>query len=248
MSRRHCLILDDDRIAAAFMGDLVAAQGLMVDVARTLREADQRLSQQRYDILLIDRRLPDGDGVSWLSRVLANAVRGPIPRCLVTSGDLIEIALLPRGVGQLRKPLDAGQLCEWLEHDLTPAQGTELASPGAMSGWETADLFDDASALARFGGNRDAVRALRGMLLVELKDSAGWRQQLRESPPPHGAMDALHRLRAACALTGCARLGMVSEAVESPFRRGSPAPTQLLDGLDAIVAETIAAITGQRVG
>lgn len=247
MSRRYCLVLDDDRIAAAFMVELVAAQGLAVDLARTLHAANQQLAQRRYDILLVDRRLPDGDGLRWLSRVLADVGDGPTPRCLVTSGDLIDTATLPVGVGQLRKPVDAGRLCEWLASTGNPVQDVpDLVQPGAQSGWEQAALLDDAGALARFGGNRDALRSLRAMLLAELADSARWRLQLRQPTPPSAAIDALHRLRAACALTGCVRLGLVSEATETALRSRSQMPARILDDLDAMVPVTIAAMSGQQ--
>lgn len=245
MSRRCCLVLDDDRIAAAYLAELVAAQGLDVDHARTLREASQRLAQRRYDILLVDRRLPDGDGVRWARRVIADAAGGPTPRCLVTSGDVIDAGELPAGVGQLRKPVDGAQLGDWLASGRGATQGVpEDSGPNARPGEVQSDLLVDATALARFGGNRDALQSLRKMLRSELEDRGSWRSQLRQRPPPAAAIDALHRLRAACALTGCVRLGLASEALESILRRGSPIPAPMLDDFDAIVAATVASISG----
>lgn len=243
MTPRHCLVIDDDAIASVFLVDLLRAQGWRVARARSLATAREQLAAAQFDVILVDRHLPDGDGVRWLSEVLATAGRGWMPRCLVISGDRVETAMLPAGVGQLRKPVDAGHLCDWLANDPDPAlPAADDPAPAAATGWASAGLLDDAGALARFGGNRDALQSLRAMLRAELDDSARWRLQLRQPMPPAAAIDALHRLRAACALTGCVRLGLVSEAVESDLRRGLAMPGGTLDEFDAIVATTIAAI------
>jgi HPt (histidine-containing phosphotransfer) domain-containing protein len=106
-------------------------------------------------------------------------------------------------------------------------------------------LLDDTAALPRLGGNRGALQSLRAMLLAELRDSAPWRQQLRLSTPPPAAIDALHRLRAACALTGCARLGQLGESIEAGLRSGTSTPAAALEDLDKVVADTISAISAQ---
>ncbi len=243
MPQRRCLVVDDDPIATAFLIELVSAQGLVVDSARSMQQADQCLARQRFDILLVDRRLPDGDGVLWLQKVLDRSGDRQTPRCLLTSGDLIDTEELPSGVGQLRKPVDAARLCLWLASDPGFAAGNPM--PGPRTDSAAMALLDDSAALARLGGNRGALQSLRAMLLAELRDSACWRQQLRLTTPQPAAIDALHRLRAACALTGCARLGPLSEGIETGLRRGASTPAAALDDLDNVVAETIAAISAQ---
>jgi CheY-like chemotaxis protein len=246
MPQRRCLVVDDDDIAAAFLIELVSAQGLIVDSAGSMQQADQRLAQQRFDLVLVDRRLPDGDGVVWLHQVLGRSGGRQTPRCLLTSGDLIDIDELPSGVGQLRKPVDAERLVRWLADDPgLVAAVPESPMPGPRTDWAARALLDDTTALPRLGGNRGALQSLRAMLRQELEDSARWRQQLRAPTPAVAAIDALHRLRAACALTGCARLGPLSEDIEAGLRRGTSTPSAALDDLDNVVAATIAAISAQ---
>jgi CheY-like chemotaxis protein len=246
MPQSRCLVVDDDPIAATFLIELVSAQGLIVDSARSTQAADQSLARQRFDVLLVDRRLPDGDGVQWLRKVLGRTGAGQTPRCLVTSGDLIDAGQLPSGVGQLRKPVDAARLCRWLANDRNALAGVPgRPIPGARTDGAAIALLDDTAALARLGGNRGALLSLRAMLRQELEDSARWRRQLRLPTPPPAAIDAVHRLRAACALTGCARLGQFGEDIESAIRGGSSTPAAALDDLDNVVAATIAAISAQ---
>jgi CheY-like chemotaxis protein len=247
MPERRCLVVDDDDIAATFLVELVRTQGLIVDRAGSMRQADQRLAQQRFDILLVDRRLPDGDGVAWLQEALGRTGDGQTPRCLLTSGDQIDIDDLPSGVGQLRKPVDAERLCRWLANDRGPVaevRGNPMAD-ARTDYWAAMALLDDTAALARLGGNRGALQSLRAMLRHELEDSALWRRQLRAPTPAVAAIDAIHRLRAASALTGCARLGQLGEDIEAGLRRGISTSSAALDDLDKVVADTIAAISAQ---
>jgi len=234
MTTRHCLVIDDDPLATIFLSEWMSAHGWRVVCARTLAEAARCLSASRFDLALVDRRLPDGDGLAWL----AETALASVTRCLVTSGDAIDSRALPVGVGCLRKPLDVDRLQAWLTQSEPECPAATNQDPAAG----VAPLLDDPSALARFGGNVEALRALRGMLLGELRDSALWRSQLREQSPPAAALDALHRLRAACALTGCARLSQISEMVEADLRRGLAADAKSLEDLDAATGATIAAI------
>jgi CheY-like chemotaxis protein len=233
------LVIDDDAIATTFLREWLSSRGWQVVCARTLAEAGRCLTAARYDITLIDRRLPDGDGLAWL----VDGALTSITRCLLSSGDAIDPRALPAGVAFLRKPLDVDRLQAWLAQSESNC-GTEATSAAAAP--VGASLLDDAQALARFGGNAAALRSLRAMLLTELRDSGPWRSQLRESAPTTAALDALHRLRAGSALTGCVRLGWVSEALEADLRRGLHANAKSVAELDAAIVATMAAIAGRE--
>ena len=235
---RRCLVIDDDPIAATFLVDLISARGWSVDQARSLAQAEACLALHGYDCLLADRRLPDGDGVQWL-RGRAQSATWPVSmRCLVTSGDKLTVDELPRGVAQLRKPIDVDQLFEWLTGN--HAQPTD--APGvvpSVASWSETPLLDDSAALKRFGGRSEALAALRTMLRDELTAGAHWRAQLDLRPPPATVLEPLHRLRAACALTGCPRLGELSAALETTFRSGADAEPRLLGAFAQCVVDTM---------
>lgn len=234
MNQRRCLLVDDDPISAIFVGDWLAARGWQVAHADSLAAADRLLAAAAAEIWLVDRRLPDGDGIDWLGARLAAAGAG-IPRCLVTSGEQVARDCLPPGVAGMCKPLDLDALAAWLAQ--SPVAVVVDLAPGDLP-----PLLDDARALARFGGNVAALRSLRGMLLAELEGSAGWRAQLGQASAPAATLDALHRLRAGCALTGCARLGALAEALETRLRAGQPADRQILEDFAATLRATISAL------
>lgn len=238
MTQLRCLLVDDDAISAVFVGDWLAARGWEVRHAETLAGADAALAEGEFELWLVDRRLPDGDGLAWLGRRLAGCCQST-PRCLLASGERIAADALPPGVGSLRKPLDTEWLSAWLE-----SQPANAATMDAVEQSSTS-LLEDERALTRFGGNRAALHSLRRMLLAELRDSVSWRASLAQSPTPAAALDALHRLRAGCTLTGCVRLGAVAEELESALRAGAPARPDSLQALDEALRATMLALGAQ---
>jgi CheY-like chemotaxis protein len=81
------LLVDDDPITAAYLREVLAGCAAL-SVATRLADADPN----GFDALIVDRRLPDGDGWRWL------AAQAPPPAGAVRiSGD--------REVGALQKPL-----------------------------------------------------------------------------------------------------------------------------------------------
>ena len=62
----HALVVDDDADSAATMRGLIAGERFTVAVARTLRDARRQIALQQPDIVLLDLRLPDGNGMDLL--------------------------------------------------------------------------------------------------------------------------------------------------------------------------------------
>ncbi len=71
----HALVVDDDIDAATTMRDLIAGEKFTVAIAGNLRDARRQISLQQPDILLLDLRLPDGNGMDLLAdpQLLANS-------------------------------------------------------------------------------------------------------------------------------------------------------------------------------
>ncbi|MBL9028164.1 MAG: response regulator transcription factor [Myxococcales bacterium] len=57
------LVEDDEQVVRAVHLFLEQRGGVVIDTARTLAQARQLLASRRYDVLILDRRLPDGDAV-----------------------------------------------------------------------------------------------------------------------------------------------------------------------------------------
>lgn len=81
----HCLLLDDSLVDRVHLERTLATIGRPLDISPvgTVTEARLMLSRNRYDVLIVDYRLPDGDGLSLLND-LACVAGGPPPAILIT--------------------------------------------------------------------------------------------------------------------------------------------------------------------
>jgi DNA-binding response OmpR family regulator len=57
------LFLEDDVAIRETLGDLLTESGYAVDIAATVRQAEESLVEEQYDCLILDMELPDGTGL-----------------------------------------------------------------------------------------------------------------------------------------------------------------------------------------
>ncbi len=62
----HALVVDDQQDCAELLGDLVASEGYTVATAGSLRAARAQIALQTPDLVLLDLRLPDGNGMALM--------------------------------------------------------------------------------------------------------------------------------------------------------------------------------------
>lgn len=78
---RPVLIIDDDEALRATLAEQLAVEGEFTAVsAASLAEADALLAAEdaRFDAVILDIRLPDGDGGDWCTRLRRKGTRIPI--------------------------------------------------------------------------------------------------------------------------------------------------------------------------
>ena len=75
--RVRILFVDDSRSVCQAYSDLLGRNGYAVDVAASIGEAEQRVAENRYDIVIVDYFLPDGSG-DELCRRLSESADPPI--------------------------------------------------------------------------------------------------------------------------------------------------------------------------
>ncbi|WP_234194251.1 response regulator [Pseudacidovorax sp. NFM-22] len=72
------LVVEDDADLAAALASALRAQKMIVDVAASLRHASELVFAASYDVLVVDRGLPDGDGLSLVAQVRAAQMFMPV--------------------------------------------------------------------------------------------------------------------------------------------------------------------------
>ena len=237
MPARACLIIDDDPIATTWLLELLRARGHVAVLSGSLAQAESQLSDGEFARIIVDRRLPDGDGLKWLQQ-RSQALPRPV---LLTSGDELSGAEMPDGVVFLRKPVDQDSLLQWLEADNIAGASPIPEHPAPAQAAELAILSDE-PALTRLGGRIQTLQSLRLMLLKELQTAQGWISMLQQPQALPASLGQLHRLSAACALTGCVRLERISSELESALRAGHDLGDAQQRHLETTLAQTLSAL------
>jgi two-component system response regulator AtoC len=105
------LLVDDDRTFANLAQAALQREGFPVHVARSLHEARNRITQQAPDLVILDRRLPDGDGLVFLPE-LKSLVPGCVVVMVTAHGDIASAvdAIRAGAADYLAKPVELADL------------------------------------------------------------------------------------------------------------------------------------------
>ncbi|MBF5041147.1 sigma-54-dependent Fis family transcriptional regulator [Aggregicoccus sp. 17bor-14] len=105
------LLVDDDRAFSALAAAALQREGLPVRVAHSLHEARAALEQGSPDLVILDRRLPDGDGMGFLPELREKAPAAVI--VMVTAhGDIASAvdAIRAGAADYVAKPVELADL------------------------------------------------------------------------------------------------------------------------------------------
>ncbi len=106
-ARPSVLLVEDERNVRELVGDLLARSRLRLRAVGTIAEARAALERELPDLLLLDLRLPDGDGLELLEALRARGVT--TPAILLTAFGTVERAVAAMRAGAsdfLVKPFD----------------------------------------------------------------------------------------------------------------------------------------------
>jgi CheY-like chemotaxis protein len=214
------LIADDDPVSRSFLRAAIERCGCAVLAVADARAALQALHSNAPDLLLIDRRMPGMDGVALLRAVRSRGIEAP---AIATSAELDAQAIAElRAAGfatTLLKPASLVGIQDLLRDFFADAiLPTDAIARADAS--EPAQLLDDAAALTAIGGDREALRALRGMFAKELDALVG-ELEAAAAAPRGGLSERLHRLRASCGFCGATAVGAAAWRLECALRHDS---------------------------
>jgi DNA-binding NtrC family response regulator len=85
------LLVDDDRSFGAMAATALRREGFAVTLARSLHEARQEATREAPGLVILDRRLPDGDGMAYLPELRAGLPGVPV--VIVTANNEIASAV-----------------------------------------------------------------------------------------------------------------------------------------------------------
>jgi two-component system OmpR family response regulator len=125
----HLLAIEDDAEAAAFLAKGLRESGYTVDLATDGREGLFQATEEKYDLLIVDRQLPHLDGLSIVQLLRNNGSRVPVLvlSALGSVDERIE-GLRAGGDDYLTKPFAFGELIARIEALLRRGQATEVST------------------------------------------------------------------------------------------------------------------------
>jgi len=223
---QRLLLVEDDPVSAAFLGDAASVLPAVVDVAGGVAEALDVASRHHHDLYLIDANLPDGGGDALLGELRSRGLATPALAHTADNGAAMRYRLLDAGfLDVLCKPIAVAGLHAALRRHLAHAP----SAFGKLPCW------DDDAALGALGGQRSSVDALRSLFMKELPGQRLRIEAAVEAGDAAAVRAELHRLVASCGFVGAARLaGAVGDLRDDPLDRA------VLQRLDFAVDDLLA--------
>jgi len=217
------LAVDDIETNRLLVGELLAQLGVDGVLAESGEEALALASGQRFDLVLMDIRMPGMSGLETMAalRRLGGAWNH-CPFVALTAHAMPDDsqALIDAGMqAVLTKPLDTDALEDLLANymGLVLSTPTRHAAPMPRADDEL-PVVDEELGVTLAGGRQElAERMLEGLL--ESLDAS--EAELRDSYSANDTtafLDAVHHLNGACRYCGVPQLALVAEALESRLR------------------------------
>ncbi|MBA8881805.1 response regulator transcription factor [Phyllobacterium myrsinacearum] len=81
------LLVEDEKEMVVALSNILTRQNMIVDAVATIEAAEHVLKDNVHDVVVLDRQLPDGDGLSLIQRLRARGQTIPV-LVLTARGDL----------------------------------------------------------------------------------------------------------------------------------------------------------------
>lgn len=162
----HILVVEDDAQLAELLERLLKDETHTPVVCGTLKAARDELRRAVFDLVILDRMLPDGDGLE-LCEFLRNRQPSPPVLMLTARGELQDrVTGLRTGADDyLTKPFEVEELLARIEAIHRRAQPSWVTQHGALE-------IDRRTQRVRLDGKRVELTARELALLARLADSA----------------------------------------------------------------------------
>ena len=225
----RALIVDDDTITLRFFEAAFAALGWSCATCGNAAQALTLGAREKFDVLILDRHLPDARGDVLLRDLRAVNITAP---AIATSAEID---------ASVRDQLIAAGFDDVVSKPISLAALREVVTRCVGSTPTSTMILDDAGALDSLGGNREGLHALRTLLADELTE-------LRSTYADNAAVDTevfdgrLHRLRASCGFCGATALAAAAANLQTRLRKTPEVVRADIDAFFDVCAATASAL------
>lgn len=185
MTKKILLVEDDESIAIVTKAAL-EAEGMAVDCCESIACRDRLLTENRYDALLTDVLLTDGDGIESLGSVLKD--HPELPVIILSAQNTLDTAVRATDTGAFEyfpKPFDLDELVRAVTQAIVARRG-----PPDIAQAETEAMPLVGRSQAMQGVYRMITRVLRNDLTVLILGESGTGKEL--------VAEAIHQLGSRC--------------------------------------------------
>lgn len=118
MARFQVLVVEDDPHTLSLILEVLSAEGYDVQTADSVKGARRLASSQDFDLLVLDRTLPDGDGLELCGELRRKPATKAVPILFLTAMNTTEdkvTGLRSGGDDYLTKPFNAAEMLARVE-------------------------------------------------------------------------------------------------------------------------------------
>lgn len=227
------LVVDDQPINCEVAEALLTSAGLDVRCANSANEALDKLSTERFDLVLLDAQIPETDGTAIARTIRSNPTTATMPVIAVSAAAFEEDrrACLDAGMNEfISKPIDPPTLFDAI---LKQLEGSWTQRPPATNKDETA-VLDAERGLRSFAG-KTALFANAAAKFVETYAPGNDEREALTDADATTAARAAHRLRGVAGTLGARALLSLTQEYERDLRaERAPQSAVLLAALDEL--------------
>ena len=184
-TRRAVLLVEDDRAIATVITAALEDEGFAITHCASIAERDRLLSQHRFDVMLTDVMLEDGDGLEGLAR--AREMAGDLPVIVLSAQNTLDTAVRAsesEAFEYFPKPFDLDELVHAVGQAASARSSGTAEEPGRAGEAERMPLVGRSPAMQ--GVYRMITRVLRNDLTVLITGESGTGKEL--------VAEAIHQL------------------------------------------------------
>jgi DNA-binding response OmpR family regulator len=134
------LLVDDDESLMQLLAESLIKQRYAVDLAVDGETAQEFLSLFTYDLVVLDRQLPDSDGIALCEQLRQNGFRSPILMLTASDASVDKVTAFDSGADDyVVKPFDFDELCARIRALLR----RDSQTPSSVLSWGELSLHPD---------------------------------------------------------------------------------------------------------
>jgi len=232
---RSVLVVEDNTFNRRLLGDILTSWGQQVTLAEDGWQALRLMEQRCFDLVLLDIRMPDIDGIEVARRVrLREQERSdtsvPIIAITADADAVTRDACLKAGINAvLAKPVDPKQL---LRAIAAHCGSDEAASPAQ-------ELMLNLQTCSDMGNNPERARQYRKMLLADIGEELQCLQAAFERDDRKDIGRAAHTLKGLCGHLANREMADLADWLQ--LNAPSASPEQMLQVMERLLLQVKAA-------